>query len=260
METKVKSNKLGIISIISILIIWQLLSYFGFINTNLLPAPSEVVIAIYKGIFSGSLLNDSFQSLKRVLIGYCIGSILGLLLGISSSLNKTIGGIIKMPIEIIRPIPPIAWIPLSILWFGLGEPSAYFLVSLGAFFPAFTNAFLGISQVELGTVEVARCHGVSDNFLFKKVILPQALPSIFSGLYTGLGISWMIVITAELVGVQSGLGYFIQVSRAQLQIEQVVAGMLFIGVIGYLLNQLLQFVGKRMMPWKWRSKKIGYNE
>lgn len=239
------------------LLIWQGLSFAKLINENLLPPPITIIKAMYEGFASShGLIIDSFQSVKRVLFGYCLGSIIGLCLGFLCSLNKNIERFIVVPIEIIRPIPPIAWIPISILWFGSGELSAYFLIALGAFYPVFTNSILGVYAVQQGTVDVAECHGASGGFIFRKIILPQALPSIFSGLQTGLGIAWMIVITAELVGVQSGLGYFIQVSRAQLQIENVVGGMFIIGIIGFLLNILLKRISQKCMPWQFRLKNL----
>lgn len=247
-------------SILTFILLWECFSFLGVFNNNLLPPPSSVISTIFRSFTQGALLTDIFSSLRRVLVGFIIGSVLGITLGLECAFIRKVGYVIKPLIELIRPIPPIAWIPLSILWFGFGEPSAYFLVSLGAFFPIFNSTFLGISQVNKGTVEVARCHGANRKILFWKIILPQALPSIFSGLRTALGVSWMVVITAELVGVQSGLGYFIQVSRAQLQTDQVLAGMIVIGIIGLLLNHLLKMLAKWAMPWKWRDQKIGYDE
>ncbi|MBK8483879.1 MAG: ABC transporter permease [Saprospiraceae bacterium] len=229
-------------------------------NQNLLPPPSAVANTVFNGIFHDQFISDSYFSIKRVIIGYFIGGTLGLILGLLSGLKKQTNDVLRPIIEFIRPIPPIAWIPLALLWFGFGDPPAYFLVALGAFFPIFSNAFLGITLVERGTVEVARCHGASKQFLFKKIILPQTLPSIFTGLRTGLGVAWMVVITAELVGAQSGLGYLIQISRAQLQGERVIAGMVLIGVIGFTLDYLMKMISERIMPWKKYGKGINYGE
>lgn len=255
-----RSLVLAVVSIAGFFSIWQLFSTLGLLNENLLPGPIAVIKEIYKGITSGPLFNDILNSLRRVIFGFIVGGFLGVVIGLVCALKKTAGNLIKPIVEILRPIPPIAWIPLSILWFGFGEPSAYFLVSLGAFFPIFSSTFLGISQVNPGTVEIAKCHGADKELLFWKIIMPQATPSIFTGLKTGLGVSWMIVITAELVGVQNGLGYFIQVSRAQLQTEQVVAGMVIIGLVGLLLNFILTLIGRKLMPWKWREQKIGTDD
>jgi len=265
MQINISKNKLislgtGALSVLLIIIFWEVLSRLSLINQALLPSPYNIIKTIYKEFVNGELMSDSGQSVKRVIIGFAIGSSLGLLFGLTAALKKQVGNAIRPIVEFIRPIPPLAWIPLSVLWFGLGESSAYFLISLGAFFPVFSNSFLGISLVERGTVEVAECHGASKRLLFYKIILPQSLPSIFTGLRTGLGVAWMIVITAELTGVQSGLGYYIQLSRVQLNGEQVLAGMVIIGVIGYILDYIMKVISKRLMPWRGRGKEIGYGE
>lgn len=235
---------------------WELLSRLSVLNPNIVPPLSTVVVTIVKGAADGPLVVDALQSVKRVAVGYTIAATAALCLGILSALCRGVGDALRPVVDLIRPIPPIAWIPVALLWFGFGDPPAYFLVGLGAFFPIFSNAFLGISLVERGPVEVAMCHGASPRLLFLRVVLPQALPSIFAGLQTGLGVSWMVVITAELVGAQSGLGYMIQVSRAQLQAEQVVAGMVVIAVIGYALNRMMAGIAKLAMPWRQRGREL----
>jgi ABC-type nitrate/sulfonate/bicarbonate transport system permease component len=264
--TKAKARRINRISIFrravvitSLMVVWEALSRIGLINPNILPSFTATICSIFKGITQGVMLNDAFQSLRRVLIGYSIAGTLALFLGTISGLSKSFRDIIQPLVNFIRPIPPIAWIPIALMWFGFGDPPAYFLVGLGAFFPIFSNAFLGVSLVERGPVEVGICHRASRQLLFWKIILPQALPSIFTGLRTGLGVAWMVVITAELVGAQSGLGYLIQVSRAQLQAEQVVAGMGMIGLIGYFLDVFVSTVAKMVMPWRRRGEEL-FNE
>lgn len=258
--TKIKSVTTSAMSLLIFLIIWELLSRYFLTNQNLLPPPSVVANTVFNGIFHGQFVSDSYFSIKRVIIGYFIGGSLGLALGLISGLKNQTNNILRPIIEFIRPIPPIAWIPLALLWFGFGDPPAYFLVALGAFFPIFSNAFLGVTLVDRGTIEVARCHGATKQLLFKKIILPQTLPSIFTGLRTGLGVAWMVVITAELVGAQSGLGYLIQISRAQLQGERVIAGMVLIGVIGYTLDYLMKIISEMVMPWKGHGREANYGE
>jgi len=242
----------GASSVLLVIALWELLSRLSLINRNILPSFSVVALAIVRGLIKDHhpLLVDTLESVRRVAIGYAIAVTAALTLGLASALKKTLGDFVRPIVDLIRPIPPIAWIPIALLWFGFGDPPAYFLVGLGAFFPVFSNAVLGISAVDRGPVEVALCHGASRRLLFLKVILPQALPSIFTGLQTGLGVAWMVVITAELIGAQSGLGYMIQISRAQLQAEQVVAGMVMIGLIGYILSTIMEACGRLLMPWR----------
>jgi NitT/TauT family transport system permease protein len=160
-------------------------------------------------------------------------------------------------VEIVRPIPPIAWIPLSLLWFGFGNPPAYFLTALGAFFPMMSATHLGFAQTEVSYTRAATSLGIDKRQTFLKVILPQALPSIVSGARVGIGVAWMIVVTAELVGAQSGLGYMIQISRAQLQSELVIGGMLVIGVVGFTLSELVSALEHMLTPWRFRGRETG---
>jgi ABC-type nitrate/sulfonate/bicarbonate transport system permease component len=256
LKQKKNSLLLGTLSIILFFAVWELLAQFSVINSNILPSFSVVIKTIYQGILEGTLLLDILASIKRVIIGYLIGSFLGVAFGSLSALNRSFRNLVRPIIDLIRPIPPIAWIPIALLWFGFGDPSAYFLVALGGFFPVYNNTFLGIELVEKGTTEVAVMHGATKKYIFRQIVLPQALPHIFAGLRTGLGVAWMIVITAELVGAQSGLGYMIQVSRAQLQSENVVAGMVVIGIIGLGLDRFAGWLEKVLMPWRKHTNKL----
>ena len=250
----------GTFAILAILCIWEGLGHTSVLNENVLPRPTVVIRTLVTDIRGGELLGDAWQSIRRVIIGYLIAVAIAVPLGIASALYSSFGDFLRPVVELLRPIPPVAWIPIALLWFGFGEAPAYFLVGLGAFFPAFSNAFLGITLVERGPVEVGKCHGASKWLMFTKIILPQALPSIFTGLQTGLGVAWIVVITAELVGAQSGLGYMIQISRAQLDSERVVAGMIMIAITGYCLNLGMNLIGKWLMPWKQRGRHLLVNE
>lgn len=240
----------GLLSISVVIASWELLTRLSLVKSTLLPPFSSVLVTILEDTIKGPLLVDTAVSLKRVLVGYSISAFAALLMGIGSAFNRTFSDLIRPIVSFVKPIPPLAWIPLAILWFGQGDPPAYFLVGLGGFFPIFANTFLGMSLVEQGTIKVARCHGATGRLLFFKVILPQSLPSIFSGLRTGLGVAWMVVITAELVGAQSGLGYMIQVSRALLQSERVIAGMIVIGLTGYGLDRLIRWAASVSLRWR----------
>src|SRR5262249_48206530 len=134
----------------------------------------------------------------------------------------------ELLIELVRPLPPVSWIPLAILWFGLGNAPAYFIVFLGAFFPVFVNVCAGLESVDPHLVLMARAFGATRRKIFWAVQLPSMVPYIFAGMRAGLGVAWMSVITAEMIGAQSGLGYRIQLSRVTLQIENVIIGMILI--------------------------------
>jgi ABC-type nitrate/sulfonate/bicarbonate transport system permease component len=244
------------ITIVLFLAVWEGVVKVGIVKSVLLPAPTAVFSALMETLRTGVLVSDSLASLRRVLVGFLFGSTLGIVTG-GLYLNSKIRLILSGPLELIRPIPPLAWVPLSLLWFGFGDPPAYFLVALGAFFPALSATHLGFSRAETSYNRAGRMLGLKPRQIFTVVIVPQALPSILSGLHVGLGVAWMIVVTAELVGAQSGLGYLIQISRAQLQTELVVGGMVVIGLIGMVLNGIMILIERALLPWRYRGREIG---
>jgi len=152
-------------------------------------------------------------------------------------------------IELLRPIPPIAWIPMAILWFGIGTASAVFIVCVGGFFPIVTATMHGIAHVRRETIQTARCLGAGQWLTVTHVVLPAALPDILSGVRTGLGSAWMSLIAAELVASQSGLGYRIQLARLFLRSDSVVAGMLVIGILGVAMSLALRAIERRLTVW-----------
>lgn len=190
-----------------------------------------------------------FASLQRVLIGFLIASLAGIFLAILLGYYKNMGRLIKPVIELLRPIPPIAWIPIAILLFGLGDRSAYFIVFLGAFFPIFTNTYFGVTSLP----KIYK--NVTDSFELKKidfifyVLFYFSLPYIFTGLKIGIGMAWMSVIAAELIGAQSGLGYYIQINRLLLRTDNVIIGMVIIGIIGFLLTKSISLIETKVIVW-----------
>lgn len=235
-----------------ILCLWEFLARSGYLNKAILSSPTEVINTTFQLIQSGSLFSDSIASIKRVLIGVFLGSTIGVFLGIIVGLSKQVKEYLSFIIEVIRPIPPIAWIPIAILAFGIGDRPAYFLVSLGAFFPIFTNTVRGIQTIERKYIDVAFSLGADKSQVFTKVIIPLLLPYLITGLKISLGVGWIIVITAELVGAQNGLGYMIQLNRTLLRSSYVIVGMLAIGIIGALLVTVLSYIEAVIMPWRKR--------
>ena len=153
-------------------------------------------------------------------------------------------------VEIIRPIPPIAWIGLALLWFGIGLNSAIFLVFIGAFFPILLNTIAGVRNVEKRLIEVAYTFGASDWNVLRKVVLPAASPTIYTGLRVGMGIGWMCVVAAEMIAVRYGLGNLILEASNFLQTDRVMVGMITIGLLGLAINYIFQIVGDRIFKWQ----------
>jgi ABC-type nitrate/sulfonate/bicarbonate transport system permease component len=197
------------------------------------------------------------MSLWRVSVGFILAAILGIFIGFLIAINEKARIYISSILEILRPIPPIAFIPIAILWFGIGNGPAYFLVCFGAFFPIFTNTFFGVISINPIHKNAALCLGATKKMLVFDVMIQAAMPFITAGLKTGIGVAWFCVIAAELVGAQSGLGYMIQLNRLTLQSEKVIAGMIIIGVVGYLMNRLMTVIQKKLVPWTVKVPELG---
>lgn len=239
-----------IITLIAFFALWQLLTMAGAISTEVVHSPMQLMTTGQELVRTGELWYHIFISVKRVLIGFLIASVLGVSSGLVFAASRRASTYLTSLIELLRPIPPIAWIPIAILWFGIGDPPSYFIVTIGAFFPIFVNALNGICSVHPSLVLAAMCLGADRKMLLINVLLPAALPSIMTGLRVGLGIAWTSVIAAELVGAQSGLGYMIQLNRILLQTDKIVVGMISIGVIGSLMNQGMFAIERRWLVWQ----------
>lgn len=233
-----------------LLAIWQLAGGLGWSNTELVPSPTQVARAIGEMLASGQLFDDSLASLRRVFLGFVAAVLMGGIVGALIAWLSKWSTWLDFPLELLRPIPPIAWIPLAIIWFGIGEMPAYFIVFLGAFFPIFANVVAGIRSTDRLHINAARCLGAGKWLILQDVILPSALPSIMTGLRVAFGVGWICVITAELVGAQSGLGYMIQLNRLLLRTDKVVAGMVAIGCLGFGFNQLLVLAERKLVRWR----------
>jgi len=238
------------IPIVTLVLVWQLIAVLGAFDPQLFPRPVTVARAFLDLLVRGDLLTDIIASLQRVLVGFLIALAIGTPLGLFLGTNAKASGLFTPILELLRPIPPIAWIPLAILWFGLGNKPAYFLVFLGAFFPIFTNALFGATSLEERYRRAAYSLGATKRQFVVNVLIPASLPHVFAGLRIGLGVGWIVVITAELVGAQSGLGYMIQFNRLLLETPKVIAGMITIGLIGFLLNRLMIQLENKLIPWK----------
>ncbi|HEX6053588.1 MAG TPA: ABC transporter permease [Gemmatimonadaceae bacterium] len=232
-----------------LLLVWEIGARVGWIGSALLPPPGEIVAAIADWARDGALIRDALASVGRVSAGFALATILGIGVGSLVALLPVVRRNLLPLIELVRPIPPIAWIPMAILWFGIGGASAVFIVCVGGFFPIMTATMHGIAGVRRETIHTARCLGASRWLTVTDVVLPAALPDILSGLRTGLGSAWMSLIAAELVASQSGLGYRIQLSRLFLRSDSVVAGMLVIGILGVVMSVGLRALERRLTIW-----------
>lgn len=242
------SLALSAAGICAFLIIWSLAS--GALNPVLLPYPAAVLESYGELIADGSLWKDVRASLARVFGGFAIAALIAPPLALLLASSWVLRCLVLPLVTLIRPIPPMAWIPLAILWFGLGDPPSYFITALAAFFPIFLNSFAGGQALHAEHVNAARSLGANRGSLLLHIMLPSALPLIVTGLRIGLGQAWMAVVTAELVAAQSGLGFMIQASRLNLETSRVLVGMTLIGVLGASMTALLSVIERKLIvPW-----------
>ncbi len=244
-----KRKILGLVVPAAILILWGIVSILGIFPESILPKISDVIHAFIDMTVSGILLEDLGVSILRVLEGYLAAAVLGILIGAAMGMSDTVYDLLMPTFTAIRQIPMIAWIPLVVLWFGLGEMSKIVIVFLAAFFQIMMNTYSGISSTDQSYIEVAKMYRYSKGKMFTKIYLPSAIPQIFIGLRLGLGVSWMAVVAAELVAATSGIGYRLSYARTMMESAVVIACMLVIGIIGMLMDMFLGKLTKQAMPW-----------
>lgn len=248
-----KKIVLGIIVPAAIIFVWHFLSAYGIVNALILPSPGAVVKSLYRWLLEDHLLSDMSSSLYRVVVGFAIGAGLGFAMGTAIGTNKLTFRLLHPLIQVLHPIPPIAYIPLSILWFGLGNPPAIFLISIGAFFPMLVNTMVGVRNVDQTYIRAAKCLGASSTRLFTRVILPGATPYIVAGMRIGMGTAFIVVIVSEMTAVNSGLGYRILEAREYLQSDKIIAGMFMIGLLGLFIDEVMGRISKHLLRWQQRD-------
>ena len=240
-----------------LLVVWQGLSLIKVIPSHLLPSPFRILLGLKDllviGMPPGHLLPyHVLYSLYRVALGFACAALLGIPLGLLMGGSSRLRRLINPVIELVRPIPPLAWIPIAILWFGIGMKSAAFIIFLGAFFPILLNTISGVVSINPIYFEVARTLNAKRKDIFFKVLLPGSVPSIFVGMRIGVGIGWMTLVAAEFTGVRTGygLGYMIMTARDIQRPDEILAGMLIIGLIGVLINGALRAYESRIVRWQ----------
>lgn len=234
---------------VAILGLWWAASRFGWANAFLLPPPSKVLNTLVELGQSGALARHTLISLQRVGIGYTLAVMAAVLLAISFSRSAILRGLLDPVLEFMRQIPPLALVPLLMLWLGIGEAQKVGIIVLACFFPIFLGIRGGIAQVDRKLIEVGKVCGLSQGEILWRIVLPSSLPSIVIGLRIGLGYSWRALVGAELIASSAGLGYLIVDAENLARTDIVLAGILVIGVIGLLADQLLKWAIARKAPW-----------
>ena len=229
--------------------VWQWAAQAGYLSTRILPSPLAIGEAFIKLSNSGELWLHVKISTWRALTGFAIGGGLGLILGLITGSFKKAEVVLDTTLQMIRNIPPLALIPLVILWFGIDETAKLFLVSVGVFFPVYLNTFHGIRNVDPGLIEMAKSYGLKGFSLYWHVILPGALPSILVGVRFSLGLMWVLLIVAETISAQAGIGYMTMNAREFLQTDIVLVGILVYALLGKLADVLAKGLERYWLRW-----------
>ena len=247
------SRFLPVVSVAIVVIVWQAIAATGIFGKSL---PSALQVAnqfwtiLFEPVGKQTLFGHIWASMFRVLSAFFVAMIIGIPLGLYMGWNEKFDAMVKPIFEIFRPIPPIAWIPLAILWFGIEETPKVFICFIGAFVPIVMNSYTGIRFTEPILLDAARSLGANHRDLFVEVAIPSSMPAIFAGLQVGLSVGWMCVLAAELVGAREGVGYLILIGMDMSNPALIITGMLVIGAVGAVIATALRYAERRICPWK----------
>ena len=232
-----------------LLALWQAGSSLGLIADTILPSPASVVAAAWRLTRSGELPENIGVSFLRAMGGLAVGGAIGLAFGFANGLSKLSEALSDSTLQMVRNIPHLALIPLVIVWFGIDEGAKLFLVSLGVFFPVYVNTLHGVRSVDPQLIEMAQSYGMRRADLFRRVILPGALPSIFVGLRYALGVMWLTLIVAETIAAQSGVGYMAMQAREFMMTDVVVLSILIYALLGKLADSFSRLLERLTLAW-----------
>lgn len=234
---------------VALVVFWQAASAYGWLSTRVLPAPLDVLRAAWSLAESGELWTHVQVSAGRALAGLAIGGSLGLLLGLLTGSLRWAETLLDSTIQMVRNIPALALIPLVILWFGIDESAKLFLISISVFFPIYLNTFHGIRNVDPGLIEMGKSYGLTRWQLYRDIVLPGALSSILVGLRFSLGLMWVILIVAETISAQAGIGYLTMNAREFLQTDVVLVGILLYAILGKLADVFARSLERWWLRW-----------
>lgn len=240
----------GAIFPLAVIAVWWYGASYGWWNTFLLPSPASVAEAFRNAVSDGLLQENMAASLRRIVIGFGLSSVLALAMALFCSVSPALLRLLGPTLEFLRHVPPMSVIPMLILWFGIGELPKIILIVLATFFPVFLNALQGISGCDKKLVEVAEIFGYGRFELYRRVILPHAFPSIITGLRLGLGYSWRSLVAAELVAASSGLGYMILDAEQLSRSDVVLMGIFVIGLLGAAFDLCFSVLSKSLFEWR----------
>jgi NitT/TauT family transport system permease protein len=243
---------LSILSPLLLLLFWEIGALVGWIDTRFFPAPSAVFDSAWDMTVTGELWKHLSISLARILIGFALGAIPGVIIGLAMGLFGPIRALIQPLVDATFPIPKIAVLPLFIMVFGLGEESKYAIIATGVIYLVLINTVAGVRNIEKIYLDVGKNYGANRWMMFVDVALPGALPLILAGLKLGMGVALLVIVAAEFVGAQSGIGFLIWTSWQVFQVEKMYVGLLVAAVLGFGSAVLLNYLERALIPWKAR--------
>ncbi|MFO1070330.1 MAG: ABC transporter permease [Geminicoccaceae bacterium] len=241
---------LGLIVPALIVVVWEALARVGLIDATLVPPPSAVLATITDLASAGELAHHVWATLLRVLQGFLWGVAAATVLGALTGYSATLRALLDPTVQAIRNVPSIAWVPLFILWFGIFETSKVILIAVGVFFPVYLGLLTGVQGVDRKLVEVGRMHRFSGLQMIGRILVPAALPSYVTGLRSGLGLGWMFVVAAELMGASEGLGFLLVDGQQTFKPAQIVAAIVLFAILGKLTDMLLGAGTSRLLAWQ----------
>jgi len=246
-------------SVIACVLAWQWASSahlnLGLVTFHNVPSPKDVLLAAGALIQSPKLVTHLTASIARVFSGFAAATVIGIALGLVIGRSRWLEDVLLPPLEVLRPIPAVAWIPLAILMFPSSELSMVFITFIGALFPILLNTIHGVEGVDARLIASARSLGSGRRAVFTEVILPAAAPSIVTGLSIGMGTAWFCLVTAEMISGQFGIGYYTWASYTVQNYPEIIVGMLFIGVFGMGSSALVKKTGNALMPWYFMQRR-----
>jgi sulfonate transport system permease protein len=243
----VPDRLLGWIIPVGVLFVWERLARVGMLPPNWLPAPTVVGQTIYNLAVSGDLLKHAGITMARVAVGFLLGASTGTLLGCLTGYLPVARKLLDPTLQALRSVPSIAWVPLFLLWLGIQETSKITLIALGAFFPVYLNLSVAMSHVDPKLLEVGRLYRLSSFQMVRRLILPAALPEYIVGLRSGLGLAWMFVVAAELLGASSGIGYLMVDGEMTGRAAVILASVILFAVFGKTTDWMMNAVGRRLL-------------
>jgi taurine transport system permease protein len=250
------SVAISVLTVIGLLLLWWLVTRAGWIRPLFLPSPSAVLAQFQEvatdGFGGSTLLEHALWSLYRVFAAFLLACATAIPIGIAMGVSRIFRGIFDPPIEFYRPIPPLAYLPLTIIWFGIGDLGKIVLIYLAVFAPLALNARAGVRSVSIEQIHAAYSMGASRLQVIRHVILPAALPEILTGMRIGIGFGWTTLVAAEMVAATAGLGYMVLNAAEFLVTDVVIMGIVVIGVLAYLFDLLMRKVERTLVPWKGR--------